>query len=641
MAKGEATKKIGKIVAMYITVASIIIVLAHFYFAGYRFMPPYQQRAFFLCCVLVLVFLIYPFRKKDEGKTNWTLALNLFLSIAGVASCIYFVINYEALFFRMGRLNTIDIMVAVTLLVVVLEGCRRVIGWPLVGLVLGFIAYAFWGDLLPRAVAHTGHTFQRTIQQVSLTLDGLFGQAIGATATTISIFLVFGALLQASGAGQVFINLSLALFGRVRGGPGKTAMGASAMFALVSPSQVANVATTGVFTIPLMIKAGYSRLFAGGILAAASCGGFLTPPLLGAAAFLIADFLSVPYSQVVIATIVPAFLFYVSMFLEADLNSARLNLPTIPKEDVPEFKKTFKDGAHLLLPLVVLCVCLFVLNLSTGRSAFFGAISVPFISWLHPKTRMTWKKFVMGCQSAAKMMVLIGISTGTAGFVLGVIYQTGLGLRFSAWMVALSGGDLFLLLIMTMFASIILGLGLPPIASYLLLAILGGPALIRMGVNPMAAHMFIFFFGCLSEITPPSCNAAFTAGAIAGAPPMRTGWEACRVALAAFVIPFMFVYSNELILVGTAVNILISVATALIAVIALACALEGYLMFSRSMISWPERVVLFAITALCAIPNFILTLIGVGLFAALLIFRRINRKDPPPRKEVVAVSAEA
>jgi len=623
--KGEDKRKIVKFITALILVISIIITLIHVYSAGVRFFPPYQQRPLHLACVLVLLFLVYPFRKKDEGKINWTVWLNIFLSIVGVLSCAYVFVYSGDIALRMGKLITLDLVVAVALLVLVLEGCRRVIGWGLVGVVFLFLAYAFWGDMLPRAVAHSGYSFQRTIQQISLSMDGLFGTSLGVSATSVSMFLIFGAFLQASGAGQVFINIALSLFGRFRGGAGKTALGASALFALVSPSQVANVATTGVFTIPLMEKVGYPKLFSAGLVASAGAGGMLTPPLLGAAAFLMADLLGVPYKEVVIAAIIPAFLYYVSLFMQVDIRSAKLNMTTKSTEGLPDLKKTFNEGAHLLLPIVVLIVCLFVLNLTPARSAFWGTVSVPVISWLRRGTRMTWGKFLTACKSGAKMITLIGVSCGTAGFVLGVVYQTGLALRFTGWMVTLAGGSLLILLFLTMVSSIILGLGLPPVASYLLLAILGGPALIKMGVTPMAAHMFIFFYGSLSEITPPSCTAAFTAGAIAKIDPMRTGWEACRVAIAAFIIPFMFVYGNELILMGSVLNIIIAVATAIIGVIALACSLEGYIFFSR--ISIIERIILFSVTVLCASVGYIQDLIGIAIFAAIILFRYFWKKN--------------
>ena len=624
MPQDEMESKTDKFFAGLTLVTAVVFSLIHLYTAGVRFFPPYYQRPLHLAGVFLLLYLIYPVRQKYKGKAHWTKWIDLSLGIAGVLCCVYVMTNFMTLALRMGRLRTVDIVVAAALVVLVLEGCRRLMGWPLVIVALVFLAYVFWGDRLPRAIATSGFSFQRSIQQISLGLDGIFGTALGVSATQVAPFIIFGCFLEASGAGQAFIDLTMSLFGRYRGGPAKSTVGAAALFGMISGSQVANVAATGVFTIPMMKNMGYPKEFAGGISAAASTGGMLTPPVLGAAAFLISDMLGVPYSEVVIATIVPAFLYYVALFMMVDMRASKLNFRGQPREELPDFRKTLKDGGHLLLPIVVLVFNLFYLRLTPGRSAFWATVSVPVCGLLRRSTWMSFKSIIGALENGAKTTLLIGVACATAGIVMGVVFQTGLALRLTGWMVMIAGDSLLVLLLLSMVSSIILGMGLPPVAAYLLLAIMGAPALVRMGVEPMAAHVFIFFFGTLSSITPPVANAAFAAGALAKADPMRTGFEACRLALAAFIVPFMFVYGNELLLIGTPMNILIAVITATIGVIALAGSLEGYFFIAR--INVVERTALFIAALLCCMVGIITDLIGLAIVVAVFMFEHKKKQ---------------
>jgi TRAP transporter 4TM/12TM fusion protein len=610
------TARLEKIL-LYVAIAVAVgMSLFHLYTGGFRLLPGQQQRAIHLGLALILIFLLFPARKgipKDkQGKWNW---LNLVLAAAGFLVGGYLFTQFEPMSFRAGVPNTWDMVIGVSLVILVLEASRRVLGWSLAVVAAVFLGYAFFGDNLPMAIRHTGYSFERIVSEIALSTEGILGTALGVSASYVALFVIFGAFLEQSGVGQFFINLALAGFGKMRGGPAKAAIGASSLFGMISGSQVANVVSTGVLTIPLMKKSGYQPEFAGAVEAVASTGGMFLPPVMGATAFLIAEVLQVNYVDVAIAAALPAVLYYLALYVMVDLRAARLGLEGVNSSELPNTRLLLKEKSHLFIPLLVLIVFLFVVKDSPTKAAFWSIVCTPVACFLSQNTRMSLKSIFTALEKGARLTLVVASACATAGIIIGVINLSGLGLRLSGMLISLAGGNLLLLLILTMIASLILGMGLPPVAAYIVLAVLAAPALISMNVDPMAAHLFILYFGIVSAITPPVALAAYAAAGLARCSAVKTGFVAFRLALVAFIVPFQFALEPTLLLKGNLTDTVISAFSALIGVIALAIALEGYFKRSLSLVS---RVVL-GIGALMLVNVGIVTdLIGYILVAVIL-----------------------
>ena len=443
-------------------------------------------------------------------------------------------------------------------------------------------------------------------------------------------FVMFGSLLERSGAGKLFIDLAMALVGKFRGGAAKVSIVASAFFGSISGSQVANVATTGILTIPLMKRGGYKPEYAGGVEAAASTGGMFLPPIMGAVSFLIADFLQVDYVQVVFAAFLPALLYFIAVFIMVDLRAAQFSSVQIEGLQVPDFKKNIISKGHLLLPLAVLIFLLIIIKWSPPMAAFWSIVSIPVISYMRKETRMSFKQILEALQQGARLCLVVVAATACAGIVIGVVNMTGMGLRFSGLLIELSGGQLFPLLVLTMIASIIMGMGLPPVASYIVLAVLAAPAMIKLGVIPMAAHMFIFYYGTLSAITPPVAIAAYAASGIAQSDVMKTSFNAVRLASVAFIIPFMFVYGPSLIFEGSALSVIVTALTSIIGVFAISVALEGYWKHHLHIIS---RCILFIAAISMMFVGALTDIIGLSLIVLSLMYE--SRRKSSQEKDVI------
>ena len=591
----------GIITSIASTIA-ISMALFHLYTGGIQLLPGMQQRALHLAFALALIFLITP--EKDTGEEKpYQLIINIFLALGGMVAGLYAFQQYEPLSYRVGSPNTWDIIIGVMLIVLVLEASRRMLGWALPVTALVFLAYAAFGSNLPLIIQHSGYSFERIVTQVALTSEGIFGIALGISASYVALFVILGAFLEESKAGRLFIDMAMSLFGKMRGGPAKAAIGASSLFGMISGSQVANVVSTGVLTIPLMKRTGYKPEFAGAVEAAASTGGMFLPPIMGATAFLIAEVLQIPYFDVAKAAIIPALLYYLALLIMVHLRATRFDLKGVDERENLNVKKLLKENGHLLIPLLVLCYFLFITKESPTKAAFWSILSCPLACMLRSYTRFDLSRILTALKKGAHLALVVASATAAAGIIIGVINLSGLGLRLSGILIDLAGGNLFFLLLLTMLASIILGMGLPPVASYIVLAVLAAPALVQMGVDPMAAHLFIFFFGTISAVTPPVALAAYAAAGVAGSNPMQTGFIAFRLALAAFIIPYMFIYGPALILKGSVLEITSAAITSFIGVGALAIALEGYLFGPVNKIS---RLLFFTGALL---------LINVGLFS--------------------------
>ncbi|WP_102349039.1 TRAP transporter permease [Bacillus sp. Marseille-P3661] len=609
-----------------ISALALIMAIFHLYAGGIQLFPATQQRAIHIGLAFALIFLLYPFsRKKKSGAEKPILmASNVVLAIISILSGVYIFTHFMELATSLNSPSTLTMLVGILVILMTLEASRRILGWSLPIISLIFIVYAFIGDKLPLMFAHSGFSLERIVTQVGLSNQGILGLPLGVSATYIVLFIIFGSLLEKSGAGKLFIDLAMALVGRFRGGAAKVSVVASALFGTISGSQVANVATTGVLTIPLMKKGGYKAEYAGAVEAVASTGGMFLPPVMGAVSFLIADFLQVDYAQVVIAAFLPALLYFIAIFIMVDLKAAQLNTQVQVTEEIetPNVKKLLAEKGHLLLPLLVLIFLLLVLQWSPPLAGFWSIVSIPIASLIKKETRMKVKDIIEALQQGVKLSLMVAAATACAGIVIGVINMTGMGLRFSGLLVELAGGSLFMLLVLTMLASIIMGMGLPPVASYIVLAILAAPAMTNLGVPAMAAHLFIFYYGTLSAITPPVAFAAYAASGISGADPMKTGFVAVRLAAVAFIVPFMFVYGPALIMQGSVTSIILSTISAIIGVYSLAVALEGYL---KQRIKFYSRLLLLVGAFLLIHVGVVTDAIGVCIVGLILLFE-LKRK---------------
>ncbi len=551
-------------------------------------------------------------------------ALTGALILVAVAACAYLVVQHESLVRRAGIATTLDLVAGGATLVVVLELARRTTGWGLVAVALLALGYAFAGPYLPGLLAHSGYSPGRVIEHLYLSTEGIWGVPLGVSADFVYLFVLFGALLDAAGGGALLIALAGRVAGRTRGGPAKTAAVASAFMGSLSGSAVANVVTTGTFTIPVMKRAGFRPHFAAAVEAAASTGGQLMPPIMGAGAFILATWTNIPYARIALAALVPALLYYAALLAAIHFRAARMGIePPAHHGRVPVLPRV-----HLLLPLVVI-VGLLALGRSPMRAAFWGVIAAAAATLLGRATRLEAGRAREAIVAAAGGTVQVAAACATAGIVVGVATLTGIGLRLSEFIVALSFGQLPIALALTAIASIVLGMGLPTTAAYIVLAALGAPALVELGVPILAAHLFIFYFGCISNVTPPVSLAAFAAAGIAGAPPLRTATTAMLLAGAGFLVPFMFVYGPPLLLDGAPLEIALALGTGLAGVTALAAATIGH---ARRPLAAAERTLLAAAAVALIFPGLATDAFGFGVLALAMRRRgaaRVTSPAPP------------
>jgi len=614
---------------MGVVVAAIAIAFAlfHMWRAYVGPMGALQQRSIHLTFALVLTFLVQPFLRRRGGKKLpwWDLILvGLGILVGG-----YLLAEYHELTFRIGTPHTMDIALGVICVLLVLEATRRLIGWPLPVIAAVFLLYAYFGQYAPGFLAHRGYDFHRIVSHMYLTTEGIFGLPLGVSATFVILFIVMGAFLQESGAGQFFFDFAYALLGRTRGGPAKMSVVSSGLFGTISGSAVANVVVDGWLTIPMMKRIGYRAHVAAAVEATASTGGQLMPPVMGAAAFIIAEILGIGYIQVCIAATIPAILYYTTLLCMVDLEAAKMGLRGLPASELPNFRKVFLEGWHLLVPLFVLIFFLVVLDWSPMKSALWAIILTPIISFLRIFSRMDFKKITRALEQGALGVLEVALACACAGIVVGIFSLTGLGMKLSTMLIDIAGGSLLLLLFLTMIASLILGMGMPTTASYIVLAVLVAPALIKMGVVPLAAHLFVFYFGIISAITPPVALAAYAAAGIGNTDPFKTGWYATKLGLAGFVIPYMFVYGPALMIEGKLAEIILASITGLIGSAALAAGIQGWILERLSL--WQRG--LFCVAALCLIkPGWITDAIGAGLLVLLLGFHLFQHREAHRRQ---------
>ncbi len=605
-----------------ILISAICIVFAIFqlYTATFGILDAHLQRAIHLMFGFLLIFLLYPARR------SWSRAsmhpLDVLFAIVGAASTLYIVLNYQELVKRAGMNNETDFIVGVIGTLLVFEAARRVVGWPMITVALVFMAYAFFGSYVPGILAHRGVGIQEMFDHLYFTTEGIFGTPMGVSSTFIYLFILFGAYLETTGLGKFFIDLANAIAGWAAGGPAKVAVLSSGLMGTVSGSSVGNVAGTGAFTIPMMKKLGYRPEFAGAVEAAASTGGQLMPPVMGAAAFLMAEFVGVPYFDVVKAAVIPALLYYIGVWLGVHYEAKKYGLKGTPREELPKFKTLFMEKGHLAIPLVVI-IYLLVSGYTPMRAAL-AAIGLSIVcACLRKSTRISFKQVVQGLIDGSKGVLGVLIACATAGIIIGVVTKTGVGLKIATALLDLSGGQLLPAMFFTMVTSLILGMGVPTTANYVITSTIAAPALIQMGIPVLAAHMFAFYFGIVADVTPPVALAAYAGAGIAGANPMRTGVIAAKLAIAAFIVPYIFVLSPELLMINaTGLTIIYSTFTALIGMWGASIAMIG---FCQNVLSYPQRLIFFAGGICMIIPGLYTDIIGVVLLVLGFLWQRTNK----------------
>jgi TRAP transporter 4TM/12TM fusion protein len=574
-----------------------------------------QYLAIFFGLIMALVFLLVPIKKKTPmDRVPW---YDLVLSTLGLLVGIYLSFYYKEIVVEMGLLTPVRVALGTIAIVLVLEASRRVLGWPFLTIVLIFMFYALFTFLFPGRLYGKGVTWFRLANFLYLDPQGILGIAIDVAATIVFAFVFFGQTLFRTGGGEFFTDSAMVFMGRYRGGPAKVAVLASSLFGTMSGSAVANVVTTGSVTIPLMKKTGYPPYFAGAVEATASSGGQIMPPIMGAAAFLMATFLGIPYAKVAVSAAIPAILYYMALFIQVDLEAAKNGLRGLAPDMVPKLLGVFRKGWLFLIPLFVLIYTLFIQMIEADRAGLYATASVFLICFLRKNDRLNLTKVARIFKETGEGMLEIGVICSAAGLIIGIVSLTGLGFTFSQALVSLSGGSTLLLLILGAVGAIILGMGMTVTAAYLLMVILIAPALIQLGVAPLNSHLFVFYFAVMSFLTPPICLAVYAAASLAGAEMMKTAYQAIKLGIAAYIVPFLFAYHPSLLLQGSCLEVIHAVLTAMIGISLVAIGIEGFLF---QELSWMKRVLLILGGLGCMVPGWRSDVIGLVIGIPIILW---------------------
>lgn len=613
-------ERVNKIISNFTLVCGIILSLVSLYTAFFGTLTTMVQRTFHLTFISVIALFIY--RLKLAKNHPWAdIIINVILAGGVVAGNIYLVFNWEELYIS-PFLSHVGLILGVAAIVIILELTRRTVGLSLSIIVLVFLAYTYFGAYVPGFLGHRGYDLERIVLQVFAGTEGIYGIPIGVCATIVILFIIFGAFLDSAGASTTLLELATSVAGRYRGGPAKVAVCASGLMGMLSGSSAANAATTGAITIPMMKKSGIEPFRAAAIEAVASSGGYKTPPIMGAVAFVMAEMLGVSYVAVCVAAALPAFFHYFGLFLMIDFYAGQKGLVGISKENMVRFWPAFKVGIPFLVP-VALLVVLMVAKYTAMFACAYSLLALWIVALL--SKRLNLEGIINALRDGAYRMIMITIPCAAAGIILGILTLTGAGMKLSEIIAFMAGGSLFLTLFWVMIISIILGMGLPPVVSYIILAALEAPILVEMGVTPMAAHLFIFYFCALSLITPPIATTAFTAAAIAGSSPMKTGLEAVRFGIVLYTLPYLFAYSPALLMEGSLSSIIYVFIIAVLGVFGLAVGVQGYFL---KTLSCKKRALFLASSIMLFWPNDLLTLVGFVLLAFMVILEKLTRPKP-------------
>lgn len=611
----------NKSVAWFIAAIAIFYSLFHL-FITFNPLPELIQRSAHVAIGLVLIFLLYPARQSSSRQSiPW---LDWLLALAALATFLYLWKEYQAIMTTRGGIpNTLDIVFAILAVVLVVEGARRVMGWmlPILGLV--FLSYPFFShyDWVPDRLLTRPYSISDIFGQMYLKTEGLYSSAIGASVTFIFLFILFGAFLAKSGMGKLFNDLAMALAGHKQGGPAKVAVISSGFMGSINGTAVANVVGTGSFTIPLMKKIGYHKNFAGAVEASASVGGQILPPVMGASAFIMAETTGVSYGTIALAATLPALLYYLGVMAQVHFRAGKDNLKGVPKADLPRVKDVLKERGHLLIPIVALVFFLFQ-SIPVSYAAVYTIVLTVIVASFRKSTRMGFKEILEALSDGAKQSLSVMAACAVVGIIIGVVSLTSFGSVMTSSIMSIGAGSLFLTLFFTMIASMILGMGLPSIPAYIITATMAAPALANFDIPTLVAHMFVFYFGLFANITPPVALAAFAGAGIAGGDPMRTGFQALKLSLAGFIVPFLFVYNPAMLMIDTAnvavnarefafpvwTTIVSIVFTSVVGILALGAAVEGYFKIG---LNWFWRIFLGAGALCMIIPETVTDIIGI------------------------------
>ncbi len=634
----------------------ILLSLFHYYTAGFGLLPEMEHRGIHLSFVLGLCFLVFPFTKRGydqpaAGSLLRPLGIAWFdwLLAAGAVAAVLHVplIPLDDLAFRVGNPTTTDVILGGILIVVLLEATRRSVGWPLPIIALVFMGYAIWGPQMPGLLTHPGATFPQLVDHLYLTTQGIYGIALGVVATYVFHFVLFGVFATRIGLGQLFLDCAAWVAGRYAGGPAKVSVFGSALFGMISGSSVANTVTVGSLTIPAMIRLGYKRHFAAAVESTASTGGQITPPIMGAAAFLMIEFLNLPYTTIIIAAIVPAFMHFFGVLVQVHFEAKRNGLRGLRPDEMPDVKAALRRDWPTVIPLVAL-IGILIAGYTPYMAAFWGITLCIAVGLLNPRKRMTIWEVLDGLRDGAKYALAVGAAAATVGIVVGVVTLTGVGFKISfivtstaaemaGYVGAILPGGLFdaksltllFTLIMTGVVCILMGCGIPTTANYIIMATIAAPALGILGVAPIVAHFFVFYYGVLADITPPVALAAYAAAGMAGADPFKTGNTAFRLGLGKALVPFVFAFSPSLLLVVpgfTWPDFLIAFLGCIIGITCLGASLSGWLL-TRTQ-AW-ERLVLAIAAILLVAPEIYSSLIGLAMIVPVLVRQMSARKLTP------------
>lgn len=606
------------------TSVAIAYTLFHLYTAGYGAFPNLIQRSIHVSFGLVLVYLLFSGRRASRDRVS---LLDWACIAVAILGCVWVYLGYDRFMSRQTATMP-DLIIGGAMIVIIMEAARRVIGIVFTILAAAALGYAFFGQSIPMPFMHRGMGLGVVIDHLYRTDMGIWGTTTDITATVVAVFIIFGSVLLFSGGGQAFMNLALLVAGRASGGPAKVAVVASSLFATVSGSAAANVAVTGAFSIPMMKRLSYDRNFAAAVEATASTGGQLMPPIMGAGAFIMAELLAVPYLHVMVAAIIPAFLFYLGVFVTVHLESVRRSYAALHPADIPAARTVFAPRAFLpfLLPIIVILVLLYM-GYTPQRAGFSGTIAAIVLYLLSDlrfaAVKQRSRTVLKGLELGGYALVMIAVLAATAQIIIGIIGLTGFGVRLSSLLIAFSGGELLPALCMSMAVAIVLGMGMPTTGAYLVAASVLAPALTRIGMEPLQAHMFIFYFAILSAITPPVCAAVFVAAGIAQGPWFKAATIALRLGLVGFIVPFMFAYSPALLMRGEWLDIVPPLATATIGVIALAAGTTGRLLRTNSVV---ENLLLIAAALMMIHPGSGSDKIGIAIIVPVLAWQTLQRR---------------
>lgn len=607
-----------------IIIASIMLSLFHLYTAGFGLLPPMHQRTFHLAFILFLVFLLFPATSKaPKDRVPW---YDVILAITALASNFYIFFVFDSVAFRFDvSISFTNFLVGMIALLLIIEGTRRAVGKELTILCIISILYMLFGYLFPGFLRYRGMSLVRLVEYMAWTTDGPYGIVLQVSATYIFTFIYFGVLISKTGISEFFNDLAVAILGRTRGGGAKVSVVSSGLMGTISGIAVANVATTGSFTIPLMKKTGYSPSFAAAVEAVSSTGGQIMPPIMGASAFIMAGILGIPYLDVIKAAVIPALLYYFAVFLAVDLRALAIGLKGLKKEDLPSIKKAFLERGHMIIP-VILLVTLLVRGFSPLFCVFYSIVATIIISAINKMTRISFRDFIDSLIEGAQKALSVATACAVVGFTVGMIGATGLGMVLGDGIISLAGDNTFICFILIAISSIILGTGLPPTACYVVVAVIAAPIAVRLlGIPPLMAHLFVYYYGMLAVITPPVALASFTAAGLVGENPNKVGWEAFKLGAPAYIIPFVFITSPALALFDVTIGgILYALFRSIIMVVAMATSLQGFI---SDKIGYFSRILLFISAILIMYFSTWSNIAGIIIALAVLFIHFLKMKS--------------